>query len=292
MQGQDLSQAKAYCVNGITQTLAPQFFAVLNSLFELGKSTVPASQQSPWRTFQESLRDIPTWNQRLISEQTNRALAACPQLEKLVATAMMCQASQLANVRGIALQTKDMPRIGADRFVHDAYVRAAQELVHNPLLFGQSAPELAVQNREKVLSTISQCLVATIDSYVPLDIIMSKAPQPLNRSRPAKKPSRRQQPPSLGAYETDTFDSAQEPSLLMLENDAGAEPLEETSIDETAAPLVVTVTTPLIKDALPQPAAALPAAPLPEQSFIYAPSTLGSKLSYAEAKRILNQTIA
>jgi hypothetical protein len=289
MQGQDLSQAKAYCVNGITQTLAPQFFTVLNSLFELGKSAVPASQQSPWRTFQESLRDIPTWNQRLISEQTNRALAACPQLEKLVATAMMCQASQLANVRGIALQTKDMPRIGADRFVHDAYVRAAQELVHNPLLFGQSGAELVVQNREKVIATITQCLVATIDSYVPLDIIMSKAPQrlPVNSSHAAVRKPNRKPPHSLGAYETDTFDSAQEPSLLMLDNDAGAEPLEETSVDETAAPLVVTVTTPLIKDALPQPPA-----PLPEQSFIYAPSTLGSKLSYTEAKRILNQTIA
>lgn len=296
---QDLGQAKAYCVNTITQAIAPQFFAVLNALFELGKSTV--KEQSPWRTFQESLRDIPDWNQKLIDEQTGRALAQCPQLEKLVSTAMMCQANQLANVRGIQLSVKDLPKISADRFIHDSYIRAAQELVHNPMLFGQSNAELSIQNREKIVATITQCMVAVIDSYVPISVIMSQPvrlqrshtssnrPSPAQRFSSRKLDSHRRPIPSLGAYDTDTFDSAQDPSLLLMDNDQGANPVEESSINDTAAPLVVEVKTPKIESQQAQQPLRQPPV---EHSFIYAPSTVGNKLTHEAAKAMLNQTIA
>jgi len=295
---QDLGQAKAYCVNTITQAIAPQFYAVLNALFELGKSTV--KEQSPWRTFQESLRDIPDWNRKLIDEQTKRALDECPQLEKLVSTAMMCQASQLANVRGIRLSTSDLPKINADRFIHDSYIRTAQELVHKPMLFGQSNVELSIQNREEVITKITQCMINVIDSYVPIDVIMSQPVRMHRFNQPStpqrfskRKPSSHKRPtPSLGAYDTDTFDSAQEPSLLLMDNDNGANPLEESSVNDTAAPLVVEVKTPKME---PQQAQQFPQIPTQrpvEHSFIYAPSTVGNKLTHEAAKQMLNRTIA
>lgn len=302
MQGaQDLGQAKTYCLATLTKTLSPLIFAVLSNLFEVGKATV--STQSPWRTFQESLRDIPDWNQTLIREQTNRAEEECPHLERLVSTAMMCQASQLGNVRGVQLDERDVPRIKATRFIHDVYVRVAQELVHNPMLFGQKAVDLSIQNREKVMTIIAKCIEQIVDSYVPIEAIMAKpirkqstahANRPLSQSSAnsrrqvkLKKPHR-----SLGAYDSDTFDSAQDPSVI--ENDAGAEPMDGSSIDQTAVPMVIQVPTPSLVhgQAAIVPVPTAPVAPTaPEQSFIYAPSTLGKGLTYEQAKQFLGQVI-
>jgi hypothetical protein len=300
MQTQDFGQAKTYCVKSLTQSLCPLFFAVLTQLFEVGRATV--HQQSPWRTFQESLRDIPNWNQKIINEQTERALAECPHLERLVVTAMMCQASQLASVRNADIEAKDLPRIKAARFIHDSYVRVAQELVHNPMLFGQNAVDLSIQNREKVIATIGSCMEQTLDSYVPLEVILSKPMRklPARTNRPSfPKPSTHQSPAGrpkryLGAYDSDTFDSAQEPSVL-IDNDEGAEPMEASSVGATAAPLVVDVPSPAVKpnvvSALAPTHTALPIAAVPEQSFIYAPSTMGKPITYQQVKQQLSQII-
>ncbi len=308
-QTQDLVQVKAYCVGALTQGLGPQIFAVLNNLFEVGKRTIPASQQSPWKTFQESLRDIPDWNATMISQQTTRALQDCPQLEKLVTTAMMCQATQLASVRGISLLPRDLPRVKSNQFIHDAYVRIAKELVHNPMLFGQTIPELAIQNREKVLQIIEKCLVLTIDSYIPLGTIMAK---PLKMPNLTTNKSERKSEKTKGshkktrlldAYVSDTFDTAQDPSFLLVDNDDGAEPMEASSgEDDSEGPLVVDVPTP---SPGPQaistmkggnttntlaPTTTAQQQPI-DQSFIYAPSTLGKKVTYQQAKQMLQQII-
>lgn len=310
MQGQDLSQVKQYCLNTITSSLSAHIFAILSSIFEVGKNIIPASRQSPWRTFQESLRDIVDWNQRRIDEITKSAVQLCPTLEKLVATAMMCQASLLAGVRGIDLQVKDLERIATSRFVHDWFIQIAKELVHTPTLFGQSSAEQSMSDRQTVLIVIGKSAETVIDSYVPISIILSKPMRPMaakvsskhNQTQlPNKKPQVQlgnlRNIKSMDHYLSDTFDTIQDPSILNLENDDGAEPVDSTTIDDTVEePMVIEI--PVVNTAPLQPTAPIPnqapvqvALPDPTMSFIYAPSTVGSKATYADVKRMLSQTI-
>lgn len=327
MQGQDLSQVKQYCLNTINSSLAAHIFAILNSIFELGKNTIPASRQSPWRTFQESLRDIVDWNQRRIDDITQTALEQCPSLEKLVATAMMCQASLLAGVRGIELEVKDLKKISTSRFIHDWLIQLAKELVHTPTLFGQTQPEQSSRDRQTVLSVINKTCETVIDAYVPISIILAKPTKPINihhqSSQPRSKADLKQEfdlqkrltraqlklknlkhVKTMDSYLSDTFDTIQDPSILNLENDDGAEPVDSTTIEDTADPIVVEITQPP-QPAHPTPTITAPPNPTqipavattlpidPQLSFIYAPSTVGSKnSSYADVKKLLAQTIS
>ena len=126
--------------------------------------------------FQVLLKQVPTWNSNMISEECARISATCDWLHDLITAVFVTNVKILTSVKIInkAKQFKlKMPNF--DTFVHAVYIESARHFFHNPFqLYEYEKTTKRNKNRKEALKAVGCCIEETIRQLLPVRHILQE----------------------------------------------------------------------------------------------------------------------
>lgn len=122
--------------------------------------------------FQLLLKDIPTWNQTILEEETRRILSRVDYLMYLVTAIFVSHVKILASVKmggkneeiNIQLPTEEL-------FIHNVYKMAGELIYYNPLIFLNHTER---SGYEQIKDYIECAIDRTIDVIIPVESILKE----------------------------------------------------------------------------------------------------------------------
>ena len=124
--------------------------------------------------FQQLLKEIRTWNQTILQEESKRVKRKCSYIMDIVTAIFVTNVKILASVR--LKGSKDDIRVKiptSDIFIHGIYIESAQNIFYDPFLFYHKNTEIQ-KNKYHVKEIISNAIDETIRRMLPFDDILQK----------------------------------------------------------------------------------------------------------------------
>lgn len=112
--------------------------------------------------FQRLLKDVPNWNNNMMSEHTERMNNNCSWFNDLLAAVFVSNVKILSSVRLRAQNAKISVKMPTnERFIHSCYINAAKDLYKDPYMFtdGQDIDELLTTRFIAVIMTTVQDMI-------------------------------------------------------------------------------------------------------------------------------------
>ena len=93
--------------------------------------------------FQRLLKDVPNWNDHMISEHNSRLLNNCSWFNDLLAAVFVSNVKILSSVRLKAQNAKISVKLPTnERFIHTCYINAAKDLYKDPYMFTEDNDDI------------------------------------------------------------------------------------------------------------------------------------------------------
>jgi hypothetical protein len=165
---------KEYTIH-LTNALAPLMYEGISSIYEDAKTN--ASDGEELRLFQNLLRKIPSWNEYLIEQETNRIVKVSPKgeiVEDLIKAVIKSNIMILTNTPP---EKKDNLRIKHDitsqKFIHNSYMEVARNIFQNPYLFYHKYNSYELKkNQREATDVIKKSIEHSIRKLLPMNLVL------------------------------------------------------------------------------------------------------------------------
>tara|TARA_B110000858_G_C17797197_1_gene473153 strand:+ start:779 stop:1570 length:792 start_codon:yes stop_codon:yes gene_type:complete len=119
--------------------------------------------------FQRLLKDVPNWNDHMISEHNSRLLNNCSWFNDLLAAVFVSNVKILSSVRLKAQNTKISVKLPTnERFIHTCYINAAKDLYKDPYMFTDDTDDID----EILTKRFVTIIVNTVQEMLPVQEIL------------------------------------------------------------------------------------------------------------------------
>ena len=128
-------------------------------------------------TFQQFLKDILTWNQTILQEESKRIKRKCPYIMDIVTAIFVSNVKILASIRLKGNNDNIKVKIpSCELFIHSVYIEAAQQIFYDPMLFyHQNGNFNEIQkNKKYVKEIINDAVEESIRKMMPFDHILEE----------------------------------------------------------------------------------------------------------------------
>ena len=119
--------------------------------------------------FQRLLKDVPNWNDHMISEHNSRLLNNCSWFNDLLAAVFVSNVKILSSVRLKAQNAKISVKLPTnERFIHTCYINAAKDLYKDPYIFTDDTDDID----EILTKRFVTIIVNTVQEMLPVQEIL------------------------------------------------------------------------------------------------------------------------
>jgi hypothetical protein len=129
-----LVAARDEYIEQLKSIIAPLIIQGVNSIYQ---DALKVSQgRNIIMTFQQFLKDIITWNQTILQEESKRIKTKCPYIMDIVTAIFVSNVKILASIRLKGDNENIKVKIpSCEIFVHSVYIETAQQIFYDPMLF-------------------------------------------------------------------------------------------------------------------------------------------------------------
>uniref|UniRef100_A0A6C0H580 Uncharacterized protein n=1 Tax=viral metagenome TaxID=1070528 RepID=A0A6C0H580_9ZZZZ len=171
-----------YLLNALTPLIMEGIESIFNESLELcNKNKEP---EKYLKNFQKILKVIPTWNEKIIMDETKRikTKSTYKNLEELISCVHIIQTKILTMSRVGQKQKKiDIPFPSLERFIHDIYIESARSFYTKIFLFRiydektkNKLLNLKIQeNNYEKEKIVQRCILNVIRKNIPIESIVS-----------------------------------------------------------------------------------------------------------------------
>lgn len=165
---------KEYTIH-LVNSLAPLIYEGISSIYEDAKNN--GNNGEELKLFQSLLRKIPSWNNHLIEQETNRIIKLSQKgdiIEDLIKAVIKSNIMILTNTPP---EKKDNIRIKHDitseKFIHNSYIEVARNIFQNPYLFYHNFESYQLKkNQRESLEVIKKSIEQSIRKLLPMNVIL------------------------------------------------------------------------------------------------------------------------
>lgn len=119
--------------------------------------------------FQRLLKEVPNWNDHMISEHNSRMLNNCSWFNDLLAAVFVSNVKILSSVRLKAQNAKISVKLPTnERFIHACYINAAKDLYKDPYIFTEENDDID----EILTKRFVTIIVNTVQEMLPVQEIL------------------------------------------------------------------------------------------------------------------------
>ena len=164
---------KEYTIH-LINVLTPLIYEGIASIYEEAKNNTADEEL---RLFQGLLRKIPSWNEYLIEQETNRIVKISSKgniIEDLIKAVIKSNIMLLTNTPP---DKKENIRINHDittsKFIHNSYIEVARNIFQNPYLFYHKYNSFELKkNQREANEVIKKSIEQSIRKLLPMNIIL------------------------------------------------------------------------------------------------------------------------
>ena len=165
---------KEYTIH-LVNSLAPLIYEGISSIYEDAKNNANGGEEL--KLFQSLLRKIPSWNNHLIEQETNRIIKLSQKgdiIEDLIKAVIKSNIMILTNTPP---EKKDNLRIKHDitseKFIHNSYIEVARNIFQNPYLFYHKYDSYQLKkNQRESTDIIKKSVEQSIRKLLPMNVIL------------------------------------------------------------------------------------------------------------------------
>lgn len=119
--------------------------------------------------FQRLLKEVPNWNDHMVSEHNSRMLNNCSWFNDLLAAVFVSNVKILSSVRLKAQNAKISVKLPTnERFIHACYINAAKDLYRDPYVFTEDNDDID----EILTKRFVTIIVNTVQEMLPVQEIL------------------------------------------------------------------------------------------------------------------------
>lgn len=171
-----LIETKKEYTQYLTNLLTPLIYEGISSIYETAKET-STDNHTILTLFQNLLRRIPSWNEYIIEQETNRIIKSSNKhtvLDDLIKAVIKANIMILTNT---CPEDKDKIKIKHDitvnKFIHNVYIETARNIFQNPYLFYDKYTSFELKkNQREALDLIKKSINESIRKLLPLNPIL------------------------------------------------------------------------------------------------------------------------
>ena len=167
----------------LSKIICPFVYEGFLSIYNSAKNIVKDKEENKvLKIFQQLIREIPKWKDKLIIEETNRIIISSKYdlLEKLLKAVIKSNIVLLSNTINILNQqegsgknVEDYLNIPFSKFIHRCYIESAKEIYNSPYLFYHRVNSIDLKRNQKdTKDLIKQSIEEAIRKLLPWDIIL------------------------------------------------------------------------------------------------------------------------
>ena len=173
------SQAKLEYTNQLIDTLTPNFFDGIKSIYDEAKTVNSVNKtQSITLLFRNFLEKVPTWSNVIIESETERIIKItdCDWLDDLITAVFISHTKILTSIGANTSNTNiDLVIPKTVNFIHKCYINIAREMWKNPYLFNEYIIASEYQkNMRTVELIIKESMENTIRQLLPIKEILKQ----------------------------------------------------------------------------------------------------------------------
>jgi len=165
---------KEYTIHVINE-LTPLMYEGIQSIYEDAKEN--SNNNEELKLFQSLLRKIPSWNEHLIEQETNRIIKSSSKsdiIEDLINAVIKSNIMILTNT---SPEDKDKLQIKHDittkKFIHNSYIEIARNIFQNPFLFYHKLNSFELKkNQRECHECIKKSIEQAIRKLLPMNVIL------------------------------------------------------------------------------------------------------------------------
>lgn len=165
---------KEYTIHLINE-LTPLMYEGIQSIYEEAKDN--SNDNEELKLFQSLLRKIPSWNEHLIEQETNRIIKNSSKsdiIEDLINAVVKSNIMILTNTPP---EKKDNLQIKHDittmKFIHNSYIEVARNIFQNPYLFYHKLNSFELKkNQRESYDVIKKSIEQAIRKLLPMNVIL------------------------------------------------------------------------------------------------------------------------
>ena len=165
---------KEYTIHLINE-LTPLMYEGIQSIYEDAKEN--SNDNEELKLFQSLLRKIPSWNEHLIEQETNRIIKCSSKsdiIEDLINAVIKSNIMILTNTPP---EKKDNLQIKHDisttKFIHNSYIEVARNIFQNPYLFYHKLNSFELKkNQRESHECIKKSIEQAIRKLLPMNVIL------------------------------------------------------------------------------------------------------------------------
>jgi hypothetical protein len=156
--------------------LTPLIVQGFNSIYTDAQKFAQLERKGVLYKFQELVKEIPKWNQTILSEESKRIKKKCPYIMDIVTAIFVSNVKILASIRMKGKNENIRIKIpSSDIFIHSIYIESGQQFFYNPHPFNETKDYSKIQNnKETIYSIIGNCIEETIRQMLPFDKILQE----------------------------------------------------------------------------------------------------------------------
>jgi len=172
-----LVAARDEYIEQLKSIISPLVVQGINSIYEDAvKVQVEKKENGIIWTFQQFLKDVVTWNQTILQEESKRIKRKCPYIMDIVTAIFVSNVKILASIRLNGNSDNIKVKIPTcELFVHSVYIESAQQVFYDPMLFyHKNDPNQIQKNKRYVREIISDAVDESIRKMMPFDNILQE----------------------------------------------------------------------------------------------------------------------
>ena len=175
-----LVDAKTEYTKQLINILSPDIYFGIKKIYNDSKSKAMEKElpSNALSLFQESLSEIPNWNQHIINDKYESIMlnSKCDWLEDLITAVFVSHTRILTSINFSKNKNKinlQIPKV--DYFIHQCFIEVAREFWKNPYLFDDSVNNFEYQrNRRDAEHIIESTIGETIRKQLPVKNILKE----------------------------------------------------------------------------------------------------------------------
>ncbi len=175
-----LVDAKTEYTKQLIGILSPDIYFGIKKIYNDSKNKAieKEEQLNTLSLFQESLSEIPNWNQHIINDKYESIMqnSKCDWLEDLITAVFVSHTRILTSINFSKNKNKinlQIPKV--DYFIHQCFIEVAREFWKNPYLFDDSVNNFEYQRNRRDAETIIESTIGeTIRKQLPVKNILKE----------------------------------------------------------------------------------------------------------------------
>lgn len=165
----NIVEAKSEYTKQLVSTIVDHVCNKINSIYE-HTYLEESNKKNVLMEFQKKLKDIPNWNSITVESEVRAITNSCSYFSDLLAAVFVSNVKILTSVKIHSSKRKIKIKMPSNEsFIHNVYIRVAEEIYNNPYLFSQKN---VLTNKKDVHEIITNSVGEVIRYQLPLKNIL------------------------------------------------------------------------------------------------------------------------